>query len=260
MIALIQPYRLILVCALGILMMATQADAQSPGPLTGKVFGSGNAALVVVLHGDVSKSGGKSNSKPGAADYHYALAKRIAAQNKNVTVLAMLRPGYHDSEGRQSIGSTNGRRDHYTKQNNKLVAQTIQNMANATGAAKVVAVGHSGGAAQIGVIIGAYPNVIDSAILVSCPCDIKRWRTMRNRGAWKKSQSPKDFATKVPKSTTVYAVTGTNDSNTSPVLAQDYVARLSKRGVYAAFVPVKGANHGFNKMAGTVAKVVKLAL
>ena len=50
--------------------IGSMAYAQSPGPLNGQMFGSGNKALVVVLHGDLSKG--------GPATYHYDIAKRIA--------------------------------------------------------------------------------------------------------------------------------------------------------------------------------------
>ncbi|MCV2894097.1 alpha/beta hydrolase family protein [Lentibacter sp. XHP0401] len=232
--------------------LALNAQAQSAGPLAGKVFGGGNAGLVVVLHGDVSSG--------GAADYHYDIAQKIASQNKGVTVLAMLRPGYSDGMGQKSKGSNNQRRDHYTKQNNKLVAQTIQAMAKQVGTSKIVAIGHSGGAAQLGVIIGAYPNLVDSAILVSCPCDIPRWRAMKGRKNWTKSQSPHKFTSKVPTSTRVIAITGNKDDNTNPVLAQDYVAALRAKGVQAQFISANGASHGFNAMASLVAKSAKQSL
>ena len=234
------------------LLMAMAAFAQTPGPLDGRVFGNGAKALVVVLHGDVSSG--------GAADYHYDVAQKIAAQNKGVTVLAMLRPGYSDAAGRKSKGSHNQRSDHYTKTNNALVAQTIQNMAKSIGTTKIVALGHSGGVAQLGVIAGAYPKLLDSVILVSCPCDIKRWRQMRGKSAWRASQSPSDFVSRIDKSTRIIAITGTNDSNTNPKLAQDYIATAQSRGLSAAFVPANGAGHGFNKMASLAAKYVSQEL
>ena len=231
------------------LCMSVAALAQSSGPLDGKVFGSGNKALVVVLHGDVSKG--------GAADYHYKVAQKIASQNKGTTVLAMLRPGYYDSQKRKSAGSNNGRSDHYTAKNNQLVAATIQKMAKQVGTRKIVGLGHSGGAAQLGVIAGAYPNLLDSVILVSCPCDIPKWRSIRGKSAWRNSQSSQAFVGNISKRTRVIAITGTSDTNTRMVLAQSYVAAAKARGVPAIFVPANGASHGFNKMASLAAKYVR---
>lgn len=110
--------------------IASMATGQSPGPLNGQMYGAGNRALVVVVHGDVSKG--------GPATYHYDLARDIAKQGKNVSVFALVRPGYTGEKGQKSPGSNNGRSDHYTRQNNALVAQTIQNLAKSVGTSKVI--------------------------------------------------------------------------------------------------------------------------
>lgn len=234
--------------ALLILGLASMAMAQSPGPLNGQVFGSGNRALVVVVHGDVSKG--------GPATYHYDLARRIADQNRGVTVFALVRPGYTGQSGAKSPGSNNGRRDHYTKQNNALVAKTIQNLAKATGNSKVIGIGHSGGAAQVGAIAGMYPGLIDSAILVSCPCNITEWRAKRGKSAWRNSLSPHTYI-KHARGTRILAVVGTKDTNTFPKLSQDFVAAAKARGLPAAYVPVNGASHGFNGLQRTVEQLAK---
>jgi pimeloyl-ACP methyl ester carboxylesterase len=40
----------------------------------------------------------------------------------------------------------------------------------------VVVAGHSGGAAIAANILGRHPALIDAALLVSCPCDVEKWR------------------------------------------------------------------------------------
>lgn len=221
--------------ALGLLGQG--AIAAGPGPLAGRVFGNGSEVLFVALHGDLSDGGN--------ADYQHGIAERIARANSNVTAFGLVRPGYRDGAGNASPGSNNNRRDHYTRQNNALVADTIANLKAAIGARRVVALGHSGGAAQLGAIIGSHPGLIDSAILVSCPCDIARWRQMRGRGAWSKSQSPSSLVRRVPSATRVIAVTGAGDDNAFPVLAQNYIGALQKRGVPSAFIEVPGAQHSY---------------
>lgn len=226
------------------LAAAQLAYADGPGPLNGALFGNANGTvLVVTLHGDLSDG---SN-----ANYQHGIAQRIASADRNVVAFGLIRPGYRDDQGRKSTGSNTKRRDHYTARNNKLVADTIANLKAATGARRVVALGHSGGAAQLGAIIGRFPGLIDSAILVSCPCDVPRWRRERNRKAWRKSQSPHRVLNKVPPSTRVIAITGTADANTFPALAQDYVAGLTARGIAAAFVPVAGQGHGYRGLSRT---------
>ena len=234
--------------------LATVALAQSPGPLQGKVFGSGNAALVVVLHGDLSSG--------GQATYHFDITKRIASANRNVTVMAMIRPGYSGGSGLKSRGSNNNRSDHYTKRNNTLVAQTIQNMAQQIGTSKIIGVGHSGGAAQLGGVLGLAPGLLDSTILVSCPCDIGKWRSMRGRSPWTKSasQSPHRQISRIANGTRLLLVVGTRDDNTSVVLSQDYAAAAQARGLSAQLITVNGAGHGFNKLQSTVLKTVNAEL
>ena len=50
---------------------------------------------------------------------------------------------------------------------------------------KVILVGHSGGAATTGIIIGKHTGLIDSAILISCPFNVHQWNK-----SWTKSLSP----------------------------------------------------------------------
>ncbi|RKT32094.1 alpha/beta fold hydrolase [Roseovarius halotolerans] len=233
-------------------LLASGAQAQSPGPLDGKLFGGGNRALVVILHGDVSKG--------GPADYHYDIARRIAAQNKGASVFAMLRPGYTDARGGKSPGSHNGRRDHYTSANNALVAKTIQALAQQTGNRRVIAVGHSGGAAQLGAIAGAYPGLLDSVILVSCPCNLEEWRNARGKSAWRNSVSPHRLISGIAPGTRIIAAVGTSDNNTFPQLSQAYIDATRARGLPAGFVPVKGAGHSFKGLQSTVEKLVKSEL
>jgi pimeloyl-ACP methyl ester carboxylesterase len=110
----------------------------------------------------------------------------------------------------------------------------------------VVYVGHSGGAAIGGVLIGRRRGLVDAAVLVSCPCDIDRWNSGHKREPWTRSLSPSMFAHRVPTETQVVAITGERDANTPPALARSYVAKLSERGVSARAVIVDGASHGFS--------------
>lgn len=227
--------------------IASMATGQSPGPLNGQMYGAGNRALVVVVHGDVSKG--------GPATYHYDLARDIAKQGKNVSVFALVRPGYTGEKGQKSPGSNNGRSDHYTRQNNALVAQTIQNLAKSVGTSKVIAIGHSGGAAQLGAIAGMYPGLLDSVILVSCPCNIPAWRAKRGKSAWKNSISPHDHVQSIARGTRILAVVGDKDTNTLPEFSEAFVDAAKARGLPAAYVLVKGASHGFDRLQGTVGQL-----
>ena len=237
---------LILACA------AFAAQAAEPAPLKGPVYGSGADALVVVLHGDMSKG--------GAATYHYPFAERIARDHPGVTAVALLRPGYYDDDGRTSPGSANDRKDHYTAENNALVAETIANLKAATGAAKTIVVGHSGGAAQTGVLMGKQPGLIDVAVLVSCPCDVPAWRQAKGRSAWNRSESPQDFVTGLSPEARIVAATGSRDTNTSSAWGIRYVNAAKDAGASAEFIKIEGAKHGFNRMADQIAAIVAAEL
>ncbi|MEO0664426.1 MAG: prolyl oligopeptidase family serine peptidase [Pseudomonadota bacterium] len=245
-------WSVLLVCAslIAALIAALPARAQqSPGPLEGKTYGKGDEVLFVVLHGDLSSGAN--------AQYHYDVARRISQTHPKATAFGLIRPGYSDDEGRTSPGSNNGRRDQYTADNNRLVAETIANLKESTGAEYVIAMGHSGGAAQIGTIIGTHPGVVDLAVLVGCPCDVPRWRQTLGRRAFPNSQSPADYVDAVPASTRVIALTGANDDNTFSALAEDYVAALSARGIDASFNEVASGEHNYGgRLRFTVEQVI----
>ena len=204
-------------------------------PLTGHVAGQGRDELIVLVHGDVSRG--------GAADYMYPHADRIAAARPGATVVAVLRPGYYDKADRRSPGSNNNRRDHYTAVNNALLAETIGNLKAAIKPARTYVLGHSGGAAQLGSVIGQHPGLADGAILLACPCDIGAWRASKGRRAWTNSQSPSDYVSGVAPTTQVVLMTGANDDNTKPFLARDHANALRARGVPVTLEIVPDAGH-----------------
>lgn len=195
------------------------------------------AALVVWLHGDVSSG--------GPANYHFPIAQKAADDlaSQRVLSVALVRPGYPDGSGESSsVSFTNGgRSDHYTKDNISEVGAAIEKLRSRYKAKKVILVGHSGGAATAAVLLGMRPHLAEGAVLVSCPCEIVRWRV--GRRAWGRSENPLDWTGRTPASAHVIALTGTNDDNTGPELAKVYVAALGAHGIDATFAPIPGATH-----------------
>lgn len=222
--------------------------------LAASTFGAEQAGdrpvLVVVVHGDISDG--------GLATYHVALARRLA--RRGVVAVALTRPGYAFEPGRVSQGSTLGRQDNYTAGNIGAVGAAIAELRRHYRARRVVYVGHSGGAAIGGVLIGKSPGLIDVAVLVSCPCDVARWRRERWRDRWRYSESPSHYAARVPRATAVVAITGRRDGNTAQRLAEDYVGRLARRGVPSRFISVAGAGHGLSGLAAATAAAVEARL
>lgn len=236
------PFRTLAAALALMLCAALPVRADMFGPIAGKVYSTGSKALVIVLHGDSSPT------------YIIDFAKDVARNNPTSTVVQMARPGY-SIKGERSKGSNNGKRDHYTKKNNQLLAQGIQAAAQRFPHQELIVVGHSGGAAQSGTIIGTYPGLIDTAILVSGPFDVARWRTTRG-SPWGKSQSPVRYLDKVPRSTKIIAATGTSDSNTIPGLARSYVEKAQARGLNAQLVLIPNATHGFKTLHQPVLAIV----
>ena len=189
--------------------------------------------LVVFLHGD------KSSGRP--ISWEYRTTALFA--NAHTVSVALLRPGYVDAFGNRSTGDHFGRRDSYTAHNINAVAQAIQTLKAHHKAVKLVLVGYSGGAAYAGVILGRYPGLAEGAVLVACACNIDDWRSYNDWGPWDRSLSPHTYINRVPQTTRVIAVTGTDDVNTDAQLAEEYVKKLRKKGVVAEFRPASGATH-----------------
>jgi pimeloyl-ACP methyl ester carboxylesterase len=243
--------------ALAALVAAMAAAAPSNGlmaqglrlsfSVAGDAHGAQPPVLFVALHGDLSSG--------GPADYQHRIASAVAGPG--IVGVGLIRPGYADSVGRSSDGAKGP--DTYTSRNIDAVADVIAALKARFGARRVVALGHSGGAAHVGVIIGRRPGLVDSAILVSCPCDISRWRMMRGARPWPNSLSPQDVVASVPATTRVIAITGDADANTVPALAQDYVAALRARGVAARVEIIPAAGHDYGGALRAAANVQAVA-
>lgn len=197
--------------------------------------------LVIVLHGDLSSG--------GPADYIFKVA-RSAAEFGAIGV-AMMRPGY-TGDGRKSSGvatRNQNRSDMYRGAEIDSMATAVVALKKHHGATRVVMVGHSGGAAIAGVMLGRSAPLVDAVLLVSCPCDVKRWREERRRKPFENAESPIHYLSSVPKTATIYALTGDGDSNTFPRLGRDYVAAAKALGLDATFVKVPDAGHGFGRLS-----------
>ena len=197
-----------------------------------KEFSGQNPTLVIFLQGDVSKG--------GPASYFYSRAEMFV--QSNVAPVVLIRPGYYDSEGNHSTGSDCGRWNCYTPHNVDAIADAIKSIKEFHKARNVILVGHSDGAAIAGVILGRHPGLVDGAILAACPCNIDEWRLSRGKSAWS-SLSPHSFTDGIPSTTQVIAITGDQDENTPPFLAEEYIEGLKANGIKASFVSVEGGTH-----------------
>ena len=196
--------------------------------------------LVVALHGDLSRG--------GSAGYIASVAG-ISATYGAVGV-AMARPGY-TLDGRTSSGVATrdqARFYRYGSEEIDSIAAAVAALKMHHGAERVVMVGHSGGAVISGVMLGRAAPLVDVAILVSCPCDVDRWRHLNDWRPLVNAESPVDYLRGVPKTAKIYAVTGERDRNTWPRLAEEYVEKARGMGLDATFLLVKKAGHGFRQL------------
>ena len=195
--------------------------------------------LVVILHGDLSRG--------GTADHNFPIGRQVA--KRKVPAIVMMRPGYTGS-GRTSTGRPSrkqGRYERYNEAEIDSIATAVGKLKSHYKARRVVLVGYSGGALISGVMLGMHPGLVDGVVLVACPCDVSRWRKARGRGPLPSAQSPHEWLDKAPAHAWIIAITGSNDRNTFPELAEDYVAVARARGLDAEFVPVRGAGHSLRR-------------
>ena len=126
------------------------------------------------------------------------------------------------------------------------------------GAGRLIVVGHSGGSGQLGTVIGAYPGIVDVAILAACPCNVPQWRvSRRGKNNWIQSQSPHRFADKVPPSTKVIAITNRRDGNTGPRFARQYIEIAQAAGANATLIVPEGGSHKWSAYQAQVDALIR---
>ncbi len=194
-------------------------------------------ALVVYLHGD--------GYRGGPSDYLQHTASKI--DKKNVAHVTLMRPGYYDSENHSSTGISNRkskRGTNYNSHNVKEIALAIQKLKEYHKPNKTIVVGHSGGAAIAALILGRHPTITDGAILAACPCNVNKWVQMAGSKSGVGALSPQDYVEQIRPDASVIALTGTNDKNTFPVLAVEYIEKLKMTNINARYIAVDGETHG----------------
>jgi pimeloyl-ACP methyl ester carboxylesterase len=198
--------------------------------------------LVVVLHGDAPFR------KPS---YHYAFASALSERLPGIPVAALLRPGFEDPYGLKSDGrrgSASG--DDYTRTVTLDVAAAISAIRDEFASTAVVLVGHSGGAAISANVAAASPGLIDSLILVSCPCDVPAFRKHMARQQFSpfwlwpsESESPLDTVNAMTTQTRIFAITGEQDPITLVDYARAYVEAAGRRGLIASLTILPERGH-----------------
>ncbi len=202
---------------------------------------SAHPILVIVVHGD---------SPDGPPKYQYRFAKLAAAAIPDAVVAAVLRPGYSDGEDTSDgmRGFTNG--DNYTPEIVNAVATVLSELKDRYHPRRVILVGHSGGAAIAGDLLGQQGVAVDGALLVSCPCDLvearKHLRELQGNPMWDRpvrSLSPLALVDRVPASTKIAMLFGSDDQITPSALTQTYTDALRNRNVAVNLTIAPGLGH-----------------
>lgn len=201
--------------------------------------------LLVALHGDTAPW--------DFSIAQYRFAEHVANENKNVISVGMLRPGYKDSEKRTSDGvQGEGIGDNYDEQRVFQIAKSILLLKEHYQASKVILVGQSGGAATAANLIALYPDLINHAQLIACPCDINHWRknmlTLTRKPVFEgelDNVSPIDIVGQISDQISITILVGNNDLVTPPALNRKYHSALVKAGKDAKFIMIKGDHEIF---------------
>jgi len=197
--------------------------------------------LVVVVHGD---------SPDGPPTYQYRFAERAAAAISDTVVAAVLRPGYSDGEDSSDgmRGFTTG--DNYTPEVVNAVAAVLAELKDRYHPRRVILVGHSGGAAIVGDLLGQQGAAVDGALLVSCPCDLTAWRkhmqSLKGGAIWERpvrSLSPLALVDEVPVSAKIWLLVGSDDQIAPSALTLAYAEALRNRNIAVNVTIAPGLGH-----------------
>lgn len=230
--------------ATALLLMLASGDAPAAG-LYMRSFGPEPAAavrtLVFVLHGDAPFT------RPS---YHYAFAA-AAARTPGVRAIGLLRPGYEDADGDRSPGErglTTG--DNYDPDRIEAIARAIDAVETGYPRARRIIVGHSGGAAIAADLTALHPGLANGVLLVSCPCDLPRWRAfMQGKmplAAFDRpvaSLDPLHLAPRLSRRLALSMVVGAADDTAPPALSKAYAAAARRSGVATDLQILPGKSH-----------------
>ncbi len=194
--------------------------------------------LIIYLHGDYGIDG---------ASYMSSFASKFPKSYR--MNIALIRPGYFDDKGNFSTGSAlgvtstkiAGRLDNYTRENVDIVADAILNLKKHYKPKQILLIGHSGGAAMAALLLNFYPQLIDGALLINCPCDVKKWKP-----DWEKSLSPIENINHIRQKAIVHVISGAGDEVVLPELGKFYTQELLKNRNNAKFFLGIEMKHNLN--------------
>jgi pimeloyl-ACP methyl ester carboxylesterase len=239
----------------------TGAAPLAEPPLAGRLFTDHRPSqvdtLVLVVHGDAW------DAQP--LD-HFGFAERAAEAVHDGAAVALIRPGYGEPAGPATAGTRDrGNGDGYTAETVKQLADTVRAYRQRYSRAETVLVGDGGGAALVANLAGTHPALVDSMLLVSCPCTLPEWRASMARqrpdAGFRQpvnSLDPLQTVGGIATTTRTAILVGEDDKITPPRFSRTYAEALALRGIAVDFRRLPGRGHGLLDDPETIQALARL--
>ncbi len=160
-----------------------------------------------------------------------------------VVLISITRPGWVNNKNNKSDGKKNiSNGDNYIPNIDvDPIYRAIKKIKNKFNSKEIIIVGHSGGAAITGILFGRFKNIVNEAILISCPCIVPLWRKsyaaqlfLKNKKRIcmpkYKSKSPHEYVKKIDSKIKINIFVGEDDKNTLPLFSHQYHFLLKNFG------------------------------
>ena len=161
----------------------------------------------------------------------------------DTVLISITRPGWINKKNNKSDGKKNiSNGDNYIPNIDvDPIYRTIKKIKKKFNSKEIIIVGHSGGAAITGILFGRFNNIVNEAILISCPCIVPLWRknyaeqlSLKNKKRIcipkYKSKSPHEYVKKIDSKIKINIFVGEDDKNTLPLYSYIYHSLLDNFG------------------------------
>jgi pimeloyl-ACP methyl ester carboxylesterase len=147
----------------------------------------------------------------------------------------------------------------------------VQDLAAATAELKarwnapsLILVGHSGGSTLAADIAALHPGLVQTAIVVSCPCNVPAFRhhmaKAQRSPVWLfpvNALSPIQTLPQMGRATSILAISGSQDPIALPQYTKEYIQAAKARGLTASMVSIPGQGHEILLLPEVVRLVVQ---
>ncbi len=192
--------------------------------------------LAIYFHGDVP------SGRP--VDFVFGIARAVALRGANAVVL--IRPGFRGAGRRSSGTATHDQYSFMSRGRDEIdsIGVAVARLKAHHRAKRLVLMGSSGGALIAGVLLGLRPDLVDSVLLISCPCDVPQLLFEKGFRRSEFTQSPHKWLEKANPKAKIVAISGSADRTTPPHHVEKYIGAAKARGHDAQFLIVPGGGHG----------------